>query len=525
MRQYSEPNLQHRITVGDIGSRCDHGGLTNNLPPLVATQGSSSASPSASASPTRLSSSDKRGVGDCCYRLATSPWWTALIIVLLLAIGAIGDLTLRASSNLHLRAATLRAAGGSALLGARCMCMLRLSEAGVVWLVLLVLRRGCRTRAPRPPLHGAVVGNSSSPPANNSSPPLLSVSGVAGSSLTNGGGSPGDGDGGEGGLKHSGSAARLVDESGRACGLLPGAACPADASGSTSSSSWVTDGWPAAAYPPDCASPPSQKEAARQDRRAGATLLCTLSGWVWVLLGVFSVLGSICSLLVAMGGRTAPGMLGDMFNHDGFLGRRSVLGRSLPALTWLSFEVRNKRTQIPSHSLLFSHTLAHLHVLAASSQVGSAGALYVACLSILMLTPHMLLFVCSKGPKSLQQRLQALQRLCAGGGAEPPLAHKLQSLFVHALALLIAFAELCLNDLPVLWQHRPLALLMGCAFSLNLLGWHAYQGRFTYLYADAPRTGAYAALIACVLTPAALVGAFACLASISAASRVRSPGG
>ena len=142
-----------------------------------------------------------------------------------------------------------------------------------------------------------------------------------------------------------------------------------------------------------------------------------------------------------------------------------------------------------------------------------------------MLTPHMLLFVCSKGPKSLQQRLQALQRLCAGGGAEPPLAHKLQSLFVHALALLIAFAELCLNDLPVLWQHRPLALLMGCAFSLNLLGWHAYQGRFTYLYADAPRTGAYAALIACVLTPAALVGAFACLASISAASRVRSPGG
>merc|ERR1719482_2631598 len=134
----------------------------------------------------------------------------------------------------------------------------------------------------------------------------------------------------------------------------------------------------------------------------------------------------------------------------------------------------------------------------------------------------MLLFVCSKGPKSLQQRLQALQRLCAGGGAEPPLAHKLQSLFVHALALLIAFAELCLNDLPILWQHRPLALLMGCAFSLNLLGWHARLGRFTYLYADAPRTSAPSALLACVLTPAALTAAFAALASLSASQNVRS---
>jgi hypothetical protein len=88
-----------------------------------------------------------------------------------------------------------------------------------------------------------------------------------------------------------------------------------------------------------------------------------------------------------------------------------------------------------------------------------------------------------------------------------------------------ALAELCLNDLPILWQHRPLALLMGCAFSLNLLGWHAYHGRFTYLYADAPRTSAPAALLACVLTPAALVAAFAAVASVSASQRVRGAGG
>ena len=192
--------------------------------------------------------------------------------------------------------------------------------------------------------------------------------------------------------------------------------------------------------------------------------------------------------------RAPPALALAQFNHDGSLGRRSVLGRSLPALTWLSFEV------------------------------GSAGALYVATLSIIMLMPHVLQLVCPPRFTWLASKLQALSRLTAGGGAEPPLSHKLQSLFVHALALLIAFIELCLNDLPILPQHRPLALLMGCAFSLNLLGWHAYHGRFTYLYADAPRTSAPAALLACVCTPAALVGAFALLCSLSASQRVRSPG-
>ena len=236
--------------------------------------------------------------------------------------------------------------------------------------------------------------------------------------------------------------------------------------------------------------------------RPGASLLCTLSGWVCVLLGCFAVTGSVSSLLVAMGGRTAPGMLGEMFSHHGPLARRSVLGWSLPTLTWLFFEI------------------------------GSAGALYIACLSLLMLGRQSIIClwsrICGLGggagsaaPSKCAARVQSCTRLCAAGGAEPPLAHKLQSLAVHALALAIAVAELCLNDLPVLWQHRTLALLFGCAFSLNVLGWHAYYGRFTYLYADAPRTSSVSTLLACVITPGALFAAFTAFASMSASTRVR----
>lgn len=240
-------------------------------------------------------------------------------------------------------------------------------------------------------------------------------------------------------------------------------------------------------------SPSMHKEHVLPRRQCGADLLCTLSGWVWVLLGCFSLFGSICSLLVAMGGRTAPGMLGEMFSHHGPLGRRSIIGRSLPAMTWLCFEV------------------------------GSAGALYIACLSLLMLLRSTLVAVLasrsrSSEPSALSARVQALARLCAAGGAEPPFMHKVQSLVVHALALTIAMLELCLNDLPVLSAHRPLALLMGCAFSLNLLVWHARYGRFSYLYADAPRTSSPSILLACVITPFALVASFTALASVSRAA-------
>ena len=69
-------------------------------------------------------------------------------------------------------------------------------------------------------------------------------------------------------------------------------------------------------------------------------------------------------------------------------------------------------------------------------------------------------------------------------------------------------------------QHLPLATLFGCAFALNLLGWRAHNGRFTYLYADAPRTSAPAALLACALTPFALALAFAAVATLSASTRV-----
>ena len=456
---------------------------------------------------------------NCCWRLITSPWWSALIVVLVLTVDALGDLLIGGASNLHLRAATLRAAGGSARLGARGMCMLRVSEAAIVWIVLILLRRGCNRRAPPRPgwLPSTLVASSSCPAADGDVPKNLAHRPLSGQH--------GTGPGGVSGAIGSSS-----------CGLslfspvaVPGGTNSA-VSDTGSGIGSVNAHGASAAYSPVCASPPNQTDWwMRQSHHAGATLLCTLSGWVWVLLGCFTALGSICSFLVAMGGRTAPGMLGEMvparprpyptplhlttpgrsqggrkpfarlpclcatdsqFNHDGPLGRRSVLGRSLPALTWLCFEI------------------------------GSAGALYVAGLEIAMLMPQMLQLLCPQ-PPWLAVKLQALSRLMASGGAEPPLIHKLRSVSLHALALIIAFTELCLNDLPILPQHRPLALLMGCAFSLNLLTWHAYRGRFTYLYADAPRTSAPAALLAGVCTPVALVCAFACLCSLSASQRVR----
>lgn len=373
--------------------------------------------------------------GAFCPKLQRfSPWWTALTLVILMTVATLADLfLLEGASNLQLRAATLRAAGGSARLGAQGICIMRLVESAVVWIVLCVARgRGCERR------RALASGGSTSPSSGGGASAALEAACRAGS-----------------GVDDDAAAAAAV-----------GISVPS--------------------------SPAAHKEHAMR-RNCGADLLCTLSGWVWVLLGCFSFFGATCSLLVAMGGRTAPGMLGEMFSHHGPLGRRSLLGRSLPALTWLSFEV------------------------------GSAGALYIACLSLLMLARATLVTVLasrsrSSEPSALSARVQSCARLCAAGGAEPPLAHKLQSLVVHALALLIAFAELCLNDLPVLLPHRPLALLMGCAFALNLLGWHARHGRFTYLYADAPRTSAPSALLACILTPAALVASFTALASVSRAA-------
>lgn len=111
---------------------------------------------------------------------------------------------------------------------------------------------------------------------------------------------------------------------------------------------------------------------------------------------------------------------------------------------------------------------------------------------------------------------------CGPWGMEAPRHSKLHAVSLHAAALLIASSELCLNDLPVLWQHMPLMLLFGCAFSLNLLAWHSHLGRFTYLLADDPRASPLALLLACTLTPIVLSLAFAALATLSASARVRS---
>lgn len=365
-----------------------------------------------------------------------SPRWASLTIVTLLTLGAAAELMLENGGSLLLRAATLRAAGGSARLGARGIFVLRVGEAVVLWALLCCTRRDGR--------------------------------GCCCSSRRGGGG----GGGTSAGLSAS-----------------PSALCEAGL---------AHEPWPSAVEGSSVHSYPREVE----QMRPGASLLCTLSGWVCAVLGCFSVTGSVCSLLVAMGGRTAPGMLGEMFSHHGPLARRSLLGWSLPTLTWLFFEI------------------------------GSAGALYIATLSLLTLLRQCISSLwarlCGHGvggsaPSALCAHLQSCTRLCAAGGAEPPLSQKLQSLVVHMIALLISFAELSLNDLPVLWQHRPLAVLMGCAFSVNLLAWHTYHGRFTYMYADAPRTSAPSILLACVITPAALAAAFAALASLSASTRVRGP--
>lgn len=175
-----------------------------------------------------------------------------------------------------------------------------------------------------------------------------------------------------------------------------------------------------------------------------------------------------------------------------------MLGRSLPVLTWLSFEV------------------------------GSAGAVYVgalACTSRLLAACPLafasgLCAPCSASPLMWPCN-QPSWRRCAAGGAEPPLTVKLKAAAIHAASVAIVLTELRLNDLPVLWQHMPLAVLLGCGFALNILCWRFHHGRFTYLYADAARTSAPAALIACTLTPLALALAYAAVASISASTRVR----
>ena len=189
-----------------------------------------------------------------------------------------------------------------------------------------------------------------------------------------------------------------------------------------------------------------------------------------------------------------------------------VLGRSLPILAWLSFEL------------------------------GAAGALYLAALSLASLIRSLAplarrLVAASIAPSAAQSHAHCAAAaapkpaaVCCGSpsntrwgswAVEAPRHSRRHAIALHAAALAIASSELYLNDLPVLWQHMPLMLLIGCAFSLNVLAWHAHLGRFTYLFADVPRASPLALLLVCTLTPLALSLAFAALASLSAYARVR----
>jgi hypothetical protein len=222
----------------------------------------------------------------------------AAIVLLLLALSALAELLLEGTVTLQLHSATLRAAGGSARLSARSMCIMRLIQFAVVIGIVYVSRRSsCRRSRSRTVVGGESVAAST---------PMVSCTGT----------------------HHCASDPHYGGKAGSArsiSALWPMADAPPSFSDS---------------YPADVhvhVSSPAQKEQFHR----GSGLLCTLSGWVCVLLGCSSLLGSLCSLLVFMGGHLSTGgVLGGLFSHHGPLGRSSIVGRSLPTLTWLCFEVR-----------------------------------------------------------------------------------------------------------------------------------------------------------------------------------------
>ena len=230
---------------------------------------------------------------------------TAVVLTVLIGLGSLMILLREGTSNLHLRAATLRAAGGSAIIGARGMCCLRTAEATIVWLVIFALRRLQPRRR-----HSAMPATTQIMPCGGGiacrTGTCAMVGGVSNAtpSAATVGAAGGGGGGGGSGL-------------GAALNALPVEIFPS--------------------YAPDCPSPAELKEQLR--RAHGSGLLCTLSGWVFALLGCFATVGAMCSLLAAAGGHTAPGVLGEMLSPHGLLGRRSFLGRSLPMFAWIAFEV------------------------------------------------------------------------------------------------------------------------------------------------------------------------------------------
>lgn len=360
------------------------------LRPCRSANGSSQVSPTRSLESQRPPEPRRWIIRRLRTCLVERAWWTALIAIVILSLSVTSEL-LAGSSNLHLRAATLRAVGGSARVGAHFMCFMRTAEAALIWLFMFALRGELwRRHQPIPLLPASsMVGAASS--WSHSDCAIV----VTGGSIS----------------ANGSSNASPVGPVGALCEPLP------------------IGRWPDPSYPLDCASPPEVKALMR---RGGSSLLCSLSGWVWVILGIFSVLGSACSLLVSIGGHSAPGFLGELMSHDGPLGRRSVLGRSLPILAWIAFEL------------------------------GSAGALYVATLSLVAMLPQVIGAI--RGMRGGSGTL-----LSSGAGGVEPLSHKLRTFAVHTLPVLIASLELRLNDLPVLWQHMPLAVLMGCCFSGYLL--------------------------------------------------------
>ena len=178
-------------------------------------------------------------------------------------------------------------------------------------------------------------------------------------------------------------------------------------------------------------------------------------------------------------GGNSDGVLGLLAGQHGLFGRRSALGRLLPVGAWLLFEVV------------------------------AAGALALCALSTLVVVPE------EVWRKRLAPRARASPLV-----REPLLSVQPDALCMHYLALAISALELHFNDLPVLYAHSPLVVLLAGGHSLCLLLRLRTSGSFQYMHGAPCYHTPAAALTACLLSATALPGAFVFLAQRSASHGV-----
>ena len=395
----------------------------------------------------------------------------ACSLTLLIACGAVWQLVCH-EGTLHLRVATMRAAGGSSQLGAWAMCLLRTCELVVVISLCCAQRQAKRcsgsSSGSGSGSHGRAAGVGL--PVSNSAVSLSSL-GTCSNKRCCGGGV-------------GGSCGSLPSLSSSTAALHTGScaidisACSATGVTGGGGLCGLCDAWTAGEHSPyDCGSPAALKSLRDETpfRMHSAAAISTLSVWVWLLLGSFAFLGAVCSWLVAFGG---SGYLVQLLLGSGRITSRSRLGRALPVWLWLLYEV------------------------------AAPASLLVAATSTLFIIPVELW----RKRLSPQARSSTLRK-------EPLLSLQPCALCLHYGGLVISILELKLNDLPLLRAHLPLVVLFGSAHSLVLLLRLRGTGSFQYMHADQPRYSPVAAIVACCFTPTALAASFALLEHAWAARR------